>query len=168
VWETGSCLSVFTLGSPVGALRRQGRYVLHGLQRRSGRRRSELPECHGNLEWAGSVRDQKELWKLDYSGFPTCLCCDWCGGARRMRGLRENSVVSSAPGKCPPGAQAFGVVGLPGHGKRCAMKKAYSSYVVRSIRRPSCTRSPSTFANTSTPSRPTMSTALTSCFDDLG
>ena len=39
------------MGSPVGALRRQGRYLLHGLQWSSGRRRSELPESHGNLEW---------------------------------------------------------------------------------------------------------------------
>ena len=52
------------LGSPVGALRRQSRYLLHGLQWRSGGRRSELPECHGNLEWACIVRDQKELWKV--------------------------------------------------------------------------------------------------------
>ena len=49
---------------PVGALRRQGRYLLRGLQRRSGRRRSELPECQGNLEWACVVRDQKELWEV--------------------------------------------------------------------------------------------------------
>jgi hypothetical protein len=53
------------LGSPVGALRRQGRYLLHGLQWPPGRRRSELPECHGNLEWACVVRDPKELWKVE-------------------------------------------------------------------------------------------------------
>ena len=28
-----------------------------------GRRRSELPEYKGNLEWACVVRDQKELWE---------------------------------------------------------------------------------------------------------